>query len=145
MNHLDDRSRELRQLVVLGLTGGQRGHIGSSLSLIEILRVLFDHHLQYRPQEPNWKDRDRFLLSKGHGCLALYALLVDKGFIPSEELDRFCEPDGILGGHPRRPPKYLGWKPPQVPSDTVCRSLSGHGGGQDSGGGISGFGRDGGW
>jgi len=67
MNHLDDRSRELRRLVARGLAGGQRGHIESSLSLIEILRVLFDHHLQYRPQEPNWKDRDRFLLSKGHG------------------------------------------------------------------------------
>ena len=100
MNHLDLRSRELRQLVVRGLAGGQRGHIGSSLSLIEILRVLFDHYLKYRPQEPHWKERDRFLLSKGHGCLALYALLVDKGFIPPEELDRFCEPNGILGGHP---------------------------------------------
>ena len=97
---LDERSRYLRALVVRGLKGGNRGHVGSSMSPIEVLRVLFDDIMQYRPNEPRWADRDRCILSKGHGCLALYALLCDKGFFPVEELDRFCHVDGILGGHP---------------------------------------------
>ena len=72
------------------------------MSLIEILRVLYDDVLRFRPSEPKWPDRDRMILSKGHGCLALYALLVDKGFFDVEELDRFCRVDGMLGGHPER-------------------------------------------
>ena len=100
MSKLDQRSVELRRLVLRGLAGGRRGHIGPSLSLVEIIRVLFDDYLKYRHDEPEWAGRDRFLLSKGHGCLALYAVLADKGFFPVEELDRFCEVDGILGGHP---------------------------------------------
>jgi transketolase len=70
------------------------------MSLVEILRVLFDSYLQYKPDEPKWLHRDRFILSKGHGCLALYALLADKGFFPHEALDEFCHSSGILGGHP---------------------------------------------
>lgn len=97
---LDERSKYLRRLVVRGLVGGQRGHVGSSMSLIEIMRVLYDDILRHRPAEPDWPERDRMILSKGHGCLALYALLADKGYFPIEELDHFCHVDGILGGHP---------------------------------------------
>ena len=97
---LDRRSLELRQMVIRALAGGKRGHIGSSMSLIEIFRVLYDDILAYRPAEPRWPDRDRCILSKGHGCLALYVLLADKGFFPADELDRFCLRDSILGGHP---------------------------------------------
>ena len=97
---LDSRSRDLRALIVRALIGGNRGHLGSSMSLVEILRVLFDEYLHFKPSEPGWPDRDRFILSKGHGCLALYALLADKGFIGHEALDSFCHSAGILGGHP---------------------------------------------
>jgi transketolase len=97
---LDERSKHLRRLIVRGLAGGERGHIGASMSLVEILRVLYDDVLRYRPSEPGWPDRDRLILSKGHGCLALYAMLADKGFIPLETLDTFCRRDSILGGHP---------------------------------------------
>jgi transketolase len=97
---LDSRSKELRRLVVRALDGGGRGHVGSSMSLIEILRVLYDDVLRFRSTEPKWPDRDRMILSKGHGCLALYALLADKGFIGAEHLDTFCRHDSILGGHP---------------------------------------------
>lgn len=97
---LDERSRHLRRLILRGLAGGGRGHIGSSLSLVEILRVLYDDVLAYRPEEPRWADRDRMILSKGHGCLALYAILADKGFFPVDRLDGFCRRDSILGGHP---------------------------------------------
>ena len=97
---LDERSLHLRRLVMRGLVGGNRGHVGSSMSPIEILRVLYDDVLRYRPREPNWSGRDRFILSKGHGCLALYAILADKGFFDPSHLDKFCHVDGILGGHP---------------------------------------------
>ncbi|MCQ8782819.1 transketolase [Mangrovibrevibacter kandeliae] len=99
---LDERSLYLRRLIVRGLVGGNRGHVGSSMSLVEILRVLFDDVLRYRPEQPDWLERDRFILSKGHGCLGLYALLADKGFFDVAELDKFCHADGILGGHPER-------------------------------------------
>src|SRR5258707_415658 len=99
---LDERSRHLRRLIVRGLEGGNRGHVGSSMSLVEILRVLFDDVLRYRPTEPDWPARDRCILSKGHGCLALYAILVDKGYFDAAALDKFCHVDGILGGHPER-------------------------------------------
>ena len=97
---LDGRSLYLRRLVVRSLKGGGRGHVGSSMSLIEIMRVLYDDVLRYRPDEPRWPNRDRCILSKGHGCLALYVVLADKGFFPLAELDTFCRRDSILGGHP---------------------------------------------
>ena len=97
---LDERSKELRRQVVRALDGGGRGHVGSSMSLIEILRVLYDDVLRFRPPEPKWPDRDRMILSKGHGCLALYVMLADKGFIRPDTLDTFCHRDSILGGHP---------------------------------------------
>jgi transketolase len=86
--------------VVGALQSADRGHVGSTLSLIEILRVLYDDFLNYRAEDPNWPLRDRCILSKGHGCLALYAILADKGFFPLEELDRFCKKGALLGGHP---------------------------------------------
>ena len=97
---LDERSKYLRKLVVRTLAGGERGHVGSSMSLIEIMRVLYDDILRYRPREPKWPGRDRMILSKGHGCIALYVILADKGFFPLETLDTFCRRDSILGGHP---------------------------------------------
>jgi len=97
---LDERSKALRNDVLEIFESSRRGHIGSTFSLIEILRVLYDDILRVDPERPDWKERDRLILSKGHGCLALYVVLADKGFFPREELARFCAPDGILGGHP---------------------------------------------
>jgi transketolase len=97
---IDARSRALRQSIVDALIGGGRGHVGSALSLVEILRVLYDDVLSVRPAEPRWPDRDRCILSKGHGCLALYAVLSDKGFFPREELLVQCKGGSLLGGHP---------------------------------------------
>jgi transketolase len=97
---LDERSISLRRLVIRALEGGARGHIGSSLSLIEIMRVLYDDILRYRADQPDWPDRDRCILSKGHGCIAQYVMLAEKGFFPHAVLDTFCRRDSILGGHP---------------------------------------------
>ena len=96
----DARSVALRKQIVRTLEAGQRGHVGAAFSLVEILRVLYDDVLRYDAKNPKWADRDRFVLSKGHGCLALYALLADKGFIAESDLWNFCKADGLLGGHP---------------------------------------------
>jgi len=97
---LDDRSKSLRRTIIRTLAAGQRGHVGAAFSLVEILRVLYDDVLKYDAGNPRWPDRDRFVLSKGHGCLALYAVLAEKGFFPEAELWKFCKADGLLGGHP---------------------------------------------
>ena len=99
---LDSRSKYLRKLVVEAIDGGGRGHLGSSMSLIEILRVLYDDVLKYKSDEPTLFNRDRFILSKGHGCLAQYALLSDKGFFSRKQLKLFCHSESFLGGHPER-------------------------------------------
>ena len=114
---LDERSRHLRRQIVRVLEGGGRGHIGTSLSLVEMLRVLFDSVLRYDAKNPKWPGRDRFILSKGHGCITLYVLLQEKGFFPEEELGKFCRFDGILGGHPD----------PKVPGIEVSTGSLGHG------------------
>lgn len=95
---LDQRSKHLRQLVLRGLQGAGKGHVGSALSFIEIVRVLYDHILRYKVDDPFWLERDRFILSKGHGCLGLYAVLADKGFFPTEELKTYTLKGSRLGG-----------------------------------------------
>ncbi len=97
---LDDRSRQLRSSIIDAFEGGGRGHLGPALSLVEILRVLYDDVMNVRPMEPTWTDRDRCILSKGHGCLALYAVLADHGFFPSSHLAQQCKAGALLGGHP---------------------------------------------
>jgi len=97
---LDKRSLYLRSLVVDCLFGGGRGHMGSAMSLIEILRVLYDKFLKYNSKKPRDKSRDRLILSKGHGCLALYALLADKKFFNKKHLKSSSKFNSILGGHP---------------------------------------------
>lgn len=97
---MDDKSKELRRMIIKTMEDGGRGHLGSAFSLVEILRVLYDDILRYNPANPKWKGRDRFILSKGHGCLALYVILAQKGFFPISELSSFCKSDSILGGHP---------------------------------------------
>ncbi len=97
---LDDRSISLRQDLVRLLASCRRGHVGSAASVMEILRVLYDEKLRYDSSNPAWPQRDRFLLSKGHGCYALYLFLAEKGFIPQDELLRVCTAEGILAGHP---------------------------------------------
>lgn len=117
MVRLDERSRHLRRQIVRVLERSGRGHLGTSLSLVEILRVLFDSVLRYDARNPTWAKRDRFILSKGHGCIALYVLLQEKGFFPEEELWKFCRFDGILGGHPD----------PKVPGVEISTGSLGHG------------------
>ena len=78
---LDNRSKYLRQMIVQALIGGGRGHMGSAMSLVEILRVLYDDFIKINPKKPKNENRDRLILSKGHGCLGYYAALAEKKFI----------------------------------------------------------------
>ena len=115
---LDNRSKYLRQLIVKALIGGGRGHMGSAMSLVEILRVLYDEFIKFDPKKPKNENRDRLILSKGHGCLALYAILADKKFIKSTDLDIASRFESILGGHPESL---------KVPGVEVSTGALGHG------------------
>jgi transketolase len=80
---------------------GDEKHDASSYSTLEAIDVLYEV-MHFDPANPQWEGRDRFILSKGHGPLAFYAVLVQHGFFSAEELERFLTWDGILGGHPDR-------------------------------------------
>jgi len=95
---LDNRSKYLRALVIRGLKNSKKGHIGSSFSMIEILRVLYDDIMIYDPKNPSRENRDRLIVSQGWASLALYSILADKGFIKKEDLDSFMNLNSKLGG-----------------------------------------------
>lgn len=97
---LDESSRYLRRLVLDGIEGGGRGHIGPALSVLEIIDVLYSKVMIHDPKNPDWEDRDYFILSKGHSCLALYAVLASHGYFEIDELNTFCRYESRLGGHP---------------------------------------------
>ena len=80
---------------------GDEKHDPSSYSTLDVLEVLYEV-MRFDPANPRWDRRDRFILSKGHGPLAYYAVLAKHGFFPPEEMDRFLTWDGILGAHPDR-------------------------------------------
>ena len=75
-------------------------HLGGGLSLVEIIAVLYGAVMNIRPNDPHWEDRDRFILSKGHGVLALYAALAEVGLITEDEFKTFKENDSNLISHP---------------------------------------------
>jgi len=78
------------------------GHLGGSVSIAEILAVLYFHEMKIDPNNPEWEDRDRFVLSKGHGCPALYATFAEVGYIPKGMLMTLHEIDSPLQMHPER-------------------------------------------
>jgi transketolase len=97
---IDKESRTLltkRILEIISHAG--RGHIGPALSILDIVDVLYGNVMN-NPQDLNDINRDRFILSKGHGCLALYVVLEKYGLIGNEELETFCTFDSAFGGHP---------------------------------------------
>jgi transketolase len=91
----------MKRSIVRAASRAGEGHVPSALSILDILSVLYGKVMQHHAfagQSPT--DRDRFVLSKGHGSLALYAVLAELSYFPAAELDRFCAHDGLLGGHP---------------------------------------------
>tara|TARA_E500000331_G_scaffold321135_1_gene335203 strand:- start:354 stop:1190 length:837 start_codon:yes stop_codon:yes gene_type:complete len=80
--------------------GSSSAHFGGALSITEIISTLFSHQMKLDKKNPNWEERDRFILSKGHACLAYYAALCEIGYITKEELKTFEKNDTNLLGHP---------------------------------------------
>ena len=80
--------------------GASSSHFGGALSIVEIISTLFSYKMNLKKEDPNWEDRDRFILSKGHACLAYYAALCEIGYISKDELKTFEKDDSNLLGHP---------------------------------------------
>ena len=95
-------NRELRKKIVHMITDAGEGHIPSSFSIVDIIAVLYEYYLKFNPQNPDWEERDYFILSKGHGCAAFYVVLAKHGFISQKDLDEYGRFNSILGGHPDR-------------------------------------------
>ncbi len=94
--------KQIRKNIFCTAYKGGAGHLASAFSVVEILYVLYCKGiLNYRPKDPLWEDRDRMIMSKGQGCLALYAILSKVGFFPESELNTFCQPGSSLGGEPK--------------------------------------------
>jgi transketolase len=91
---------EIRRLVLRAVHHAGAGHIGGVLSAADMLAALYFSELRVDPQRPEWEDRDRFILSKGHCAIGLYATLALRGYFPIEELDTFDAIDSRLQGHP---------------------------------------------
>lgn len=92
-------ANRVRQHVLRMTSKARSSHIGSCFSAVDLLVVLYNEILRVDPQRPDWPERDRFILSKGHACAALYAVLAERGFFPTEWLDTFCQNGSILPGH----------------------------------------------
>ncbi|WP_281172736.1 transketolase [Caldanaerobius polysaccharolyticus] len=91
---------EVRKNIIKAVTAAKSGHPGGSLSATDILVTLYFDVMRIDPKNPKWKDRDRFVLSKGHAAPALYAVLAERGYFAKEELMRLRQVGSILQGHP---------------------------------------------
>jgi len=105
LKHLDEeqmkkKTRQLRSNILKMLNEAGSGHSGGSLSSIDIMAVLYNNVMQHDPKNPKWKDRDRFFLSKGHVCPALYSVLADCGYFSTDELMGLRKYNRMLQGHP---------------------------------------------
>ena len=114
---LEEKARHIRIDILNAIHSAGKGHIGGAYSIVEILVSLYHGKvLKYDPTNPKWELRDRFILSKGHAGIALYAVLADLGYFPKEELD-FLNQGRLLGEHPD----------PRIPGIEVVSGSLGHG------------------
>lgn len=105
IEELNNKAKQIRIDLLKLIHLAQSGHPGGSLSAADIMTALFYHHMKYDPQNPNWVDRDRFILSKGHCTPVLYTIFADVGYFPKSELATYRR-QGRLTGHPN--PKLPG-------------------------------------
>ncbi|MFH1791123.1 MAG: transketolase [Candidatus Omnitrophota bacterium] len=116
---LKKKAVEIRKDILKMLYTAGSGHPGGSLSLVEILAALYYCEMRYDPKRPAWRERDKLLLSKGHGCPALYAVLADRGFFPRQELWTLRKLGTRLQGHPQ-----LGLPGLEISSGSLGQGLS---------------------
>jgi len=100
--NLEEYAQEARIRIVRTISQAGIGHVGGDLSVIDILTVLFGDIMKYDPRDPNWPDRDRFVLSKGHAAVSLYTALSLSGYLDEADLATFAQPMSMLNGHPSR-------------------------------------------
>ncbi len=102
LRRLKERTFAIREHVVTMCASPEGGHLGGSMSLVEVLTALYFDVLRVDPSNPSAPDRDIFILSKGHGALALYATLAERGFFPVEELEQYGTRGSRFMAHPVR-------------------------------------------
>jgi transketolase len=117
---LKEIAKRLRRHVISMIAEAGSGHPGGSLSAVEIVTTLYFHQLRHDPKNPDWPDRDRFILSKGHACALLYAALAEAGYYPVEELKTFRKLGSPFQGHPCRL-KTVGV---EIPTGSLGQGLS---------------------
>lgn len=93
-------AREVRKDILKMTSEAQSGHPGGAMSAADIIVTLYYYKMRHNPENPKWEKRDRFVLSKGHVCPALYSVLARTGYFPLEKLHEFRKIDGDLQGHP---------------------------------------------
>ena len=96
---LNEIARKCRVEIIKMVYRAQAGHPGGSLSEIDLLTALYSTQLRVKPDQPNWIDRDRFILSKGHASPGMYAILAEMGFIQHSDLESYRVLGGICQGH----------------------------------------------
>jgi transketolase len=118
LRELEAHARAVRAATVRLAHEGRTAHVGPALSCVDILVALYFHALRVDPMEPDRADRDRFILSKGHGCMAWFATLARRGFFGNEVLREYARNGGRLAEHP---------SPNAVPGVEVATGSLGHG------------------
>jgi transketolase len=102
IKELEAKAKQIRRLIIQMLARAGSGHPGGSLSSADLITALFFAALRHKPEKPDWPDRDRFHLSKGHCCPLWYAELAEAGYFPKEKLSTLRQLGSILQGHPDR-------------------------------------------
>ena len=102
LNKINEMTKRMRKNILdMALSAGsESSHFGGGLSIVEITATLFGSIMSYDPKNPEWEDRDRFILSKGHGCLGYYTALHEIGLISKDDLMKFEKTNSYLLGHP---------------------------------------------
>ena len=100
IEYLREKAKEIRKTALTMIYTAQSGHPGGSFSAADIISALYFKFLNIDPKNPKWEDRDRFVLSKGHVCPALYSALILKGYIDKEAIYQLRKQGSILQGHP---------------------------------------------
>lgn len=102
LDGIEEKCKEIRKEVFIQAYHAGGAHIGSAFSVVDILGTLyFGKVLKYRADNPEWGERDKVILSKGHAGVALYAVLAHAGYFDRRELRTYCQPGSKLGGHPK--------------------------------------------
>ena len=100
VRRLEEQAVQIREDIISMIHKAKAGHPGGSLSAVEMVTALYFHVMNIDPQRPDWADRDRFVLSKGHACPVMYAALARRGYFDPAHLNTLREYHSFLQGHP---------------------------------------------